>query len=294
MDIGRLYFIEESYFKRFADENLLVNHVNDNDSGYRPYLIVSQDRNNDSVYWAVPISSKIEKYQALYDSKVAKSGRCDTIVVDRFHGKDAAFVIQNICPMTEGYIKNQWTKKDGSPLVPQAKVARRVAEAADRVIKKVFQNDAIITYPNIKEMYRELNAEIRLEQAMPILKKHSNLLYCTFAKNTANGSRGAAISVTSKDPTEIFLIERVINDGRFKTKTTYITEPRFVGKLESILSEKWDIITPKKGYEEIVEKRRVEQFDQRLESATSEAEKANSQQDNISLSEKRNERPPSV
>ena len=34
----------------------------------------------DGIFWLIPISSKIEKYHSIYDKKIAKYHKCDTLV----------------------------------------------------------------------------------------------------------------------------------------------------------------------------------------------------------------------
>ena len=50
------------------------------------------------------MSSKIEKYKKLQREKIQKNGVCDTIVIGKYRGIEAAFLIQNIFPITEKYI----------------------------------------------------------------------------------------------------------------------------------------------------------------------------------------------
>ena len=50
------------------------------------------------------MSSKIEKYKKLQAQKIEKNGICDTIVIGKYRGIEAAFLIQNIFPITEKYI----------------------------------------------------------------------------------------------------------------------------------------------------------------------------------------------
>ena len=50
------------------------------------------------------MSSKVEKYRKLQEQKIKKNGVCDTIVIGKYRRIDAAFLIQNIFPITEKYI----------------------------------------------------------------------------------------------------------------------------------------------------------------------------------------------
>ena len=46
---------------------------------------------NTQLLWFIPISSKYEKYESIYDKKKAKNGVCDTIVLGELLGRKRAF-----------------------------------------------------------------------------------------------------------------------------------------------------------------------------------------------------------
>lgn len=63
---------------------------------------------NTGLYWFIPISSQVTKYQSLYDKKVIKYKEVDTIVFGFVLGKKKAFLIQNMFPATSEYILNEY------------------------------------------------------------------------------------------------------------------------------------------------------------------------------------------
>jgi hypothetical protein len=70
---------------------------------------------NQEILWLVPISSKYAKYKAIYDKKVEKYGNCNTIRFGVVLSTQAAFLIQNMCPVTSKYITEIYVDKNNTP-----------------------------------------------------------------------------------------------------------------------------------------------------------------------------------
>ena len=73
----------------------------------RPCFCAFQDSKT-GLFWLVPISSKIQKFRRIYQNKVNKYGRCDTIDFGYVLGHEKAFLLQNMCPVLDRYIKNEY------------------------------------------------------------------------------------------------------------------------------------------------------------------------------------------
>ena len=56
----------------------------------------------------IPFSSQTSKFKGIYNKKMQKYHRCDTIVFGEVLGPEKAFLIQNMCPITEKYMKNEY------------------------------------------------------------------------------------------------------------------------------------------------------------------------------------------
>lgn len=108
MDIGHFYFLTDQYYIDFPDPLLMQNKeviggvVHD-----RPCFYAFQD-NKSGLYWMIPISSKTRKFEGIYQNKIQKYGKCDTIAFGDVLGHKKAFLIQNMCPVTSKYIKNEY------------------------------------------------------------------------------------------------------------------------------------------------------------------------------------------
>ena len=72
----------------------------------RPCFLAIQDY--DGLYWMIPISSKVEKFKAIYKHKTQNGKRCDTICFANVLGNERAFLIQNMFPITEKYISGEY------------------------------------------------------------------------------------------------------------------------------------------------------------------------------------------
>ena len=98
---GTVVHIKDEFFELVDDSTLMTNYEN---GGYRPHFLCIADASSPSIFWAIPISSRCEKFKKLRAQKIEKYGRCDTIVIADFCGKEGAFLIQNAFPVTVQYI----------------------------------------------------------------------------------------------------------------------------------------------------------------------------------------------
>lgn len=108
MENGHFYYIKDQYFEDFPDPHIMKNketvegQVHD-----RPCFYAFQDKKTE-LYWMIPFSSQVEKFHGIYEQKMQKYRQCDTIVFGEVMGHEKAFLIQNMCPITEKYIKNEY------------------------------------------------------------------------------------------------------------------------------------------------------------------------------------------
>lgn len=79
MEIERFYFINNQYFIDFPDKSLMKNReVINGEVHDRPCLYAFHDTDT-GIMWAVPFSSKVSKFKEIYQNKIKKYGKCDTI-----------------------------------------------------------------------------------------------------------------------------------------------------------------------------------------------------------------------
>ncbi len=104
----------------------------------------------------IPFSSQIDKFQKIYDTKINKYGKCDTILFGKVLGHEKAFLIQNMCPVSISYVKNEYidaiyhkpVRVDGRLEKELEKKARKVLALQRKGIRLIF--------PNILEIEKQL------------------------------------------------------------------------------------------------------------------------------------------
>ena len=69
IDVGCFYFIKDSFFDIIDDPELMKNKENGNK---RPCYYCFKSEKYDDIIWFVPVSTKVEKYQKIYNKKVEK------------------------------------------------------------------------------------------------------------------------------------------------------------------------------------------------------------------------------
>lgn len=153
--IGYAYTLKNAYFKRHKDDNLLTNHANDKwGQGGRPYLVVAKDAVNDGVWWAVPLSSQIDKFSALARRKEARYGQCDTIRFARFGAHASACLIQNMCPIKEGDAQDLCATRAGKPIVIDHDHLKDIQAHASKVLK-LTRNGVEVVFPDVARLMAE-------------------------------------------------------------------------------------------------------------------------------------------
>lgn len=129
MDKTGFYIVKDSFFTDVNDPYLKGNKEEN-----RPHYYCFQER-NDNIYWIIPLSSRIKKYQAIIDKKLAKGKKCDTLHIAKLDsGTKSVFLIQDIFPITDKYIERAYTI-GGNPLkLTSVHEAREIEKKARRVV----------------------------------------------------------------------------------------------------------------------------------------------------------------
>lgn len=123
MLLAQLYFLSDQYYLDFPDDKLMKNKdMIDGVLHNRPCFFAFQDSKIDEIYWIVPISSRTEKFKQIEQNKIKKYGICNTIRFGTVLGRDAAFLIQNMCPATERYL-NAYIDRNKQPIRIDGRVA---------------------------------------------------------------------------------------------------------------------------------------------------------------------------
>lgn len=152
---AQLYFLSDQYYIDFPDDKLMQNKdMIDGIRRSRPCFLAFPDSKNPLIYWLVPISSRYEKYQKIAQSKIEKYGRCNTIRFGTVLGRNAAFLIQNMCPVTEFYL-TAYIDKNKVPLRLDDRIVEDVTKNAREVLA-IARRGAKVIFPDVFKLYQEL------------------------------------------------------------------------------------------------------------------------------------------
>ena len=156
---GNFYFIEEKYYEDVKDLNfnnkLMSNKETINGQVHdRPCFYSIADTNG--IYWLIPISSQVDKYQAIYNQKAKKYKEVDTIVFGYVLGNKRAFLIQNMFPIIPFYITNEYIDKiTNQPVLINDKLKKTLNQKAKKVLL-LQRNGHKLIFPNVLEIEKRL------------------------------------------------------------------------------------------------------------------------------------------
>ncbi|MFV0479878.1 MAG: type III toxin-antitoxin system CptIN family toxin [Anaerorhabdus sp.] len=166
MDKGVFFFIREEFFIKYdLDGSLMKNKGNGNK---RPCFYAFQDKNNSDIYWCVPISSRVEKYESIVQHKILrqkqkgnKNPKCNTIRFSEVLGQKRAFLIQNMFPITSRYIDCIYMEKDVEIEVRVSKIDEKdIIKNAKEVQKLVFNGYSRLIFNDVQKIYNDLMIEL--------------------------------------------------------------------------------------------------------------------------------------
>ena len=125
---------------------------------YRPTFYCLRE-NKTSLLWMVPLSSRVEKFKAIHDKQVAKYGKCLTIVLGEFDGKEAAFLLQNMFPIREYYLDHIHTRNN-NPVPVKHSIHREVTTRMKK-IRQLHSRGKKVVFPDIDRLEQIMLAEVK-------------------------------------------------------------------------------------------------------------------------------------
>jgi len=110
--------------------------------------------NKYDIYWMIPISSQYDKYADIKNQLLQKGKKCNGIVLGEFDGKKAAFLIQNMFPVTLKYIDHIHTK-NGNP-VPVNKKLQGIIKKNTKSLIAISERGVKVTFTDIIRLRNKL------------------------------------------------------------------------------------------------------------------------------------------
>lgn len=125
------YIIKDEFFAEMNDP-----YLKGNKSANRPHYYCFKEEEN--IYWMIPLSSRIDKYKAIIAKQEAKGRRCNILHITKLdNGRESAFLIQDIFPITDKYIARAYTIANQPLILTSEKTAGEIDKKARKVIKLI-------------------------------------------------------------------------------------------------------------------------------------------------------------
>lgn len=97
-----VYFVDDQFFIDFPDD-----YLKKNKEEHRPhYYCFKEDESG--IIWLIPMSTKVEKYKRIISQRQAAHKPCDHLHILEIAGKESVFLIQDMFPITEEYLKGEF------------------------------------------------------------------------------------------------------------------------------------------------------------------------------------------
>ena len=146
------YIIDDKFFKDMSDP-----YLKGNKQSNRPhYYCFSDDRTG--IYWVIPLSSRIDKYKLLMKKREDAGKTCDLIHIIKIDGRhESAFLIQDMFPITDEYIKREYTIAGNHLMLTSEHAIREIERKARKVMKLLKYGIKLTpTQPDVKAILRKL------------------------------------------------------------------------------------------------------------------------------------------
>lgn len=151
------YVLKNSFFEDMNDP-----YLKNNKDGHRPFYYCfkedNQDQTDTDIFWMIPLSSRIEKYQMIIDNRTAQNKPCDIIHITTLPtGKKSAFLIQDIFPITEKYIEREYTLGNTHLILPYESEIKTIEQKAKKILSLIKLGVQLTpTSPNVMLIYEKL------------------------------------------------------------------------------------------------------------------------------------------
>ena len=123
------YIIKDKFFEDMQDP-----YLKGNKAGNRPHYYCLEDTST-GIYWMIPLSSRIDKYRRIMEKKESVRKSCDIVhIVKLDDGRESAFLIQDMFPITEEYIEREYTIAGNHMMLTSAYTVKMIEQKARRVL----------------------------------------------------------------------------------------------------------------------------------------------------------------
>ena len=125
-----LYTVSDCYFTDFKSE-FMVDNKNEN----RPFYYLFKD--SQGVPWIIPLSTQVEAYKKKIEKDTKKYGNCTFYHIGKIAGKERVFLIGNMLPVSEAYIKKPYTINKKHYIVGDLSLIKQISKKSKKYLSMV-------------------------------------------------------------------------------------------------------------------------------------------------------------
>lgn len=130
IESGHLYFVSNEFFAKVNDPFLKINYENTK----RPHYFAFHDAST-HLFWLVPCSSKVEKFEKIIEYKQSRHKPVDTIKIVKIQDRKTVLLFQDIFPAAQAYILEPYIRGNQPVRVADPKLVASLEKTARKVIK---------------------------------------------------------------------------------------------------------------------------------------------------------------
>ena len=153
---GNLYFVSDEFFAKIQDPYLKVNY----EDTKRPHYFAFWD-DKTKLYWLVPCSSKVEKFERLLRKKQEQHKPTDTIKMVKVFNHKVALLYQDMFPVIERYIDGPYIKGGQPVRIADPKLIQELEKNAKKIINLLHRGVRFTpTQPDIVKIEKMMIEEL--------------------------------------------------------------------------------------------------------------------------------------
>jgi len=154
MTLCGFYILKDSFFVEMNDP-----YLKNNKEGNRPfYYCVKEVSEPKEIYWMIPLSTRVDKYKNLIEYKIRNKKPCDGLYVCKLpSGKESAFLIQDIFPITVDYVDREYKLGSNHLILPYEDDVAEIDSKAKKVIRLLKKGIKLTpTSPDVMKILEKL------------------------------------------------------------------------------------------------------------------------------------------
>lgn len=156
---GSLYFVSDRFFAKAQDPYLKINYKETK----RPHYFAFRDQRT-RLYWLVPCSSKVDKFERLIEKKREQHKPTDAVRIVKIFDRKTVLLFQDMFPILPTYIDGQYYKGGQPVRISDPKLIQELEKTACKVIRLLHRGVRFTpTQPDAIRIESLMLAELQAE-----------------------------------------------------------------------------------------------------------------------------------